>query len=168
MPTKTKTLLGGLSLIAFAAIALGVITHAAWLAQLDVAASTLATRAIDPMNTALFKVVATLGSPATVIGLTALLCLWLWLQQGPVVSLWFAGLQLGGSAITEGFKLLIDRSRPLHQLVLDHGAASVHLVDALLAAHSRSRNPADYCIDWHWLDRDGGDIAGVSARPLPL
>lgn len=76
MPTKTKTLLGGLSLIAFAAIALGVSTHAAWLAQLDAAASTLATRAIDPMNTALFKVVATLGSPATVIGLTALLCLW--------------------------------------------------------------------------------------------
>lgn len=75
MPTKTKTLLGGLSLIAFAAIALGVITHAAWLAQLDAAASTLATRAIDPMNTALFKVVATFGSPATVIGLTALLCL---------------------------------------------------------------------------------------------
>ncbi|WP_340137597.1 phosphatase PAP2 family protein [Lacticaseibacillus paracasei] len=46
-----------------------------------------------------------------------------WLQQEPVVSLWFAGLQLGGSAITEGFKLLIDRSRPLHQLVLDHGAS---------------------------------------------
>lgn len=123
MPTKTKTLLGGLSLIVFAALALGVITHAAWLAQLDAAASTLATRAIDPTNTAIFKVVATLGSPATVIGLTALLCLWLWLKQGPVISLWFAGLQLGGSAITEGFKLLIDRSRPLHQLVLDHGAS---------------------------------------------
>lgn len=94
MPTKTKTLLGGLSLIVFAALALGVITHAAWLAQLDAAASTLATRAIDPTNTAIFKVVATLGSPATVIGLTALLCLWLWLKQGPVISLWFAGLQL--------------------------------------------------------------------------
>ena len=103
MPTKTRTLLGGLSLIAFAAIALGVITHAAWLAQLDAAASTLATRAIDPTNTTLFKVVATLGSPATVIGLTVLLCLWLWFKQGPVISLWFAGLQLGGSASTEGF-----------------------------------------------------------------
>lgn len=123
MPTKTKTLLAGLSLLAFAALALGVIMHAAWLQQLDSVASTLATRAIDPTNTAIFKVVATLGSPATVIGLTALLCLWLWFKQGPVISLWFAGLQLGGSAVTEGFKLLIDRSRPLHQLVLDHGAS---------------------------------------------
>ena len=80
MPTKWKQLVGGLSLMAFAALALGVITHAAWLTQLDAAASTLAARAIDPTNTAIFKVVATL-------------------------------------------KLLIDRSRPLHQLVLDHGAS---------------------------------------------
>ena len=123
MPTKAKTLLGGLSLMAFAALAFGVITHATWLQQLDAAANTLATRAIDPTNTAIFKIIATLGSPAMVIGLTALLCLWLWFRQGPVISLWFAGLQLGGSAITESFKLLIDRSRPLHQLVLDHGAS---------------------------------------------
>lgn len=123
MPTKWKQLVGGLSLMAFAALALGVITHAACLTQLDAAASTLAARAVDPMNTAIFKVVATLGSPATVIGFTLVLCLWLWFKQGPVISLWFAGLQFGGSAITEGFKLLIDRSRPLHQLVLDHGSS---------------------------------------------
>ncbi|WP_461215966.1 phosphatase PAP2 family protein [Lacticaseibacillus sp. GG6-2] len=121
MKTKTQTMLGALLLALFAELALGVHTQAAWVRGIDAAFASLATKAITPLNTTAFKLVGTLGSPATVIGLTCLLCLWLWVKRDLSLAVWVGGLQLGGSAIAELCKQLVARLRPGHQLVADSG-----------------------------------------------
>ncbi|MFD1484265.1 phosphatase PAP2 family protein [Lacticaseibacillus baoqingensis] len=121
MKTKTQTSLGLVMLALFAALALGVRVHAAWLTQLDAGASRIAAQALTPLNTQSFKLIGTLGSPAVVMAATCGLCLWLWWRHAVSLSLWIGGLQVFGAAIAEAIKQLIARMRPLHQLVPDSG-----------------------------------------------
>ncbi|MCO7127506.1 phosphatase PAP2 family protein [Sporolactobacillus shoreicorticis] len=121
MEISQKKIIGIGFLVTFVILATGVVSHAHWIHVLDTSISSLATKSISPMNTQVFKIVAFLGSPVIVIGLTVLLCAYLWTRQGAIISLWIAGIQLFGSAFVAIMKQLVARSRPLHQLVADTG-----------------------------------------------
>ncbi|WP_390404412.1 phosphatase PAP2 family protein [Lacticaseibacillus jixiensis] len=121
MKTKIQQSLGLGLLVMFLALALSVHTQAPWLHTFDAAFSRLASKAVTAPNTVLFKVIGTLASPALVLGLTALLCGWLWHRRDLCLAVWIGGVQLIGSTLAEGFKQLVARLRPLHQLVADSG-----------------------------------------------
>lgn len=121
MPARQKKATGIGLLMTFAYLAYCVVTHATWLQQFDSAAATLLASIVTPANSAVFKIIAFLGSPATVIGITCILCLWLWIRHSAILSLWIGGLQLFGSAIAEVVKKIVARPRPLHQLIPDTG-----------------------------------------------
>ncbi|WP_054664352.1 phosphatase PAP2 family protein [Lacticaseibacillus camelliae] len=123
MNSKVKTFVasGLFLLLLFAGLAWGVADHAPWVRGFDRAVSGFFASAESPLNTGIFKLVGTLGSPATVIGLTAVLCLFLWIKRDLITALWAFGIQLFGSAIAEIIKQLVARARPLHQLVPDTG-----------------------------------------------
>lgn len=122
MKIKQRYLLGGLLLAAFLALALSVAVHAPWVQSLDsaVANSTLL-KPVGPLNTYLFSIVATLGSPLVAMGLTAMLCVLLLIQRDYYKAIWCGGVQLGASAIAYIAKQLLARPRPTHQLVADTG-----------------------------------------------
>lgn len=121
MKTKYQQTLGLLLLLLFTGLAFGVHTHAFWVKNSDLAFAKLATQTITPHNTLIFKAIATLGSPAIVLGATALLCLWLWYRRDLALAIWVGAIQLVGSAIAEVCKQLVARARPIHQLVADSG-----------------------------------------------
>ncbi|WP_155286371.1 phosphatase PAP2 family protein [Lacticaseibacillus zhaodongensis] len=121
MKTKQKNLCGVILLALFAALAVSVKIQSGWLQSFDSGMRTLATKSISPLNTAGFKVIAFFGSPATVIGMTVLLSIWLWYRRDITEALWVLGLQLGDSVIAEIIKMLVARQRPVHQLVPDTG-----------------------------------------------
>ena len=121
MPARQKNLVGAGFLIVFTYLAYCVVTHAVWLQQFDSATATLLAGIVTPANSIVFKAIAFLGSPATVIGITCILCLWLWIRHSAILSLWIGGLQLFGSAIAEVIKKIVARPRPLHQLIPDTG-----------------------------------------------
>ncbi|WP_262315818.1 phosphatase PAP2 family protein [Lacticaseibacillus parakribbianus] len=108
-------------LVLFILLALGVVSHAAWLRHLDAAARGVATRGITPLNTALFKAVAVLGSPASCLIVAAIIGWWLWRRRDAAVALWFTGVQVAGLAAAEIVKGVTGRQRPTHQLVADTG-----------------------------------------------
>ncbi|KRM32573.1 phosphatidic acid phosphatase [Agrilactobacillus composti DSM 18527 = JCM 14202] len=73
------------------------------------------------LNITIFKVIAFLGSPATVFVLTAILCGYLWVYRSPAYSLWVGTIQLAGAGIVEIIKYIVQRPRPIHQVVPDTG-----------------------------------------------
>ncbi|WP_125708269.1 phosphatase PAP2 family protein [Lacticaseibacillus porcinae] len=120
MSTKTSRLLGTFSLAGFATLMIGVMTHAAWLSQLDRQLFKL-TAAKTPINTAFYKLIAQLGSPLIAILLTCALGLWVFFKVNPTTGVFIVFSQFLGSAIAEGFKLIVQRARPTQQLVADTG-----------------------------------------------
>lgn len=122
MQIKKRNLCVGVVILAlFAVLAAGVMNRSAWVQAIDNVTAKVAAGFVRPINTAIFKVIGFLGSPATVIGLTLILCVFLWFKRGGVISLWVAGLQLGGSALAEIIKKVVARPRPTHQLIPDTG-----------------------------------------------
>lgn len=121
MPARQKKATGIGLLMVFAYLAYCVVTHAVWLQKFDSTTATLLAGIVTPANSIVFKAIAFLGSPATVIGITCILCLWLWIRHSAILSLWIGGLQLFGSAIAEAVKKIVARPRPLHQLISDTG-----------------------------------------------
>lgn len=121
MQASSKKAIGTGLLAVFAYLAYCVVSHASWLQQFDSSLAGLVAKTVTPANSIVFKGIAFLGSPATVIGITCILCLWLWLRHGVVLSLWVGGLQLFGSAIAEVIKKVVARPRPLDQLIPDTG-----------------------------------------------
>ncbi|WP_225048427.1 phosphatase PAP2 family protein [Lacticaseibacillus kribbianus] len=114
-------LLAAAALCLFTLLALGVTAHAGWLHVLDATAARTAARAVTPLNTALFTVVAALGSPATCLIVAAAIGWWLWRRRDAAVALWFTGVQVAGLACAELVKGVTARTRPPHQLVADTG-----------------------------------------------
>lgn len=121
MQARQKKIIGTGLLVVFAYLAYCVVTRAAWLKQFDSGSAALIAKTVTPTNSSVFKGIAFLGSPATVMGITCILCLWIWIRHGAVLSLWIGGLQLFGSAIAELIKKLVARPRPLDQLMPDTG-----------------------------------------------
>jgi undecaprenyl-diphosphatase len=105
----------------FAILAVSVVIKASWVTSLDSATRQLASHAISPLNTTLLKGVALLGSPAVAIGLTVILCGYLWYRKAYITSLRIAGIQFSGSAVAEIIKQLVARPRPTQQLIPDTG-----------------------------------------------
>jgi undecaprenyl-diphosphatase len=117
----TKRHLGLGLLAAFAILAMSVVLKADWVTSLDSATRQVASQTISPLNTTLLTGVAFLGSPATAIGLTLVLCGYLWYRKAYVTSIWIAGIQFSGAAIAEIIKQLVARPRPTQQLIADTG-----------------------------------------------
>ena len=113
--------LGAGLLAGFLYLAYCVMRQAVWLQQLDTTVSHLMSRAVTPSNTIVLNAIAFLGSPVVVIALTCILCVWLWVRNSAITSLWIGGLQFLGSVITELAKQIVARPRPLHQLIPDSG-----------------------------------------------
>lgn len=121
MKTTTKRTVGLSLLMIFAILAVSVVVKASWVTSLDSATRQLASHAISPLNTTLLKGVALLGSPAVAIGLTLVLCGYLWYRKAYITSLWIGGIQFSGSAVAEIIKQLVARPRPTQQLIPDTG-----------------------------------------------
>ena len=122
MKTSQRYWLGGLLLAAFLLLAGGVLEHAAWLQALDsTVANSALIKPVGPLNTFLFSIIATLGSPLVAIGLTALFCVVLLLRRDWYAAIWCGGIQLGTSAIAYIVKQVVARPRPTHQLIADTG-----------------------------------------------
>lgn len=120
MSTRTTRLLGTVSLAGFATLMLGVMTHATWLSQLDASLFKLTSHQ-TPAATTFYKVIAQLGSPLIAIILTCILGIWVFFKINQTTGLFIVFSQFLGSAIAEGFKLIVQRARPTHQLVADTG-----------------------------------------------
>lgn len=121
MVNRRKKLFGTGLLVVFIILAISVALHSDWINAFDSSITQLMANAYMPLNTAIFNIVAFLGSPLTVIILTALLCAWLFFKKQVMTSLWLGGIQLSGSAITEIVKQVVARPRPINQLVPDTG-----------------------------------------------
>ncbi|GKT04209.1 phosphatase PAP2 family protein [Furfurilactobacillus entadae] len=121
MKVRQKQVLGSLLLVCFVGLAVSVSGHMTWLQSMDRSVSHMVAKMVGPFNTMILKGVAVLGSPAVVIGLTALLCVVLWIKRNAVISLWFGAVQLVGAAVADMIKQVIARPRPVHQLVADTG-----------------------------------------------
>lgn len=121
MPKLNQRLFnGGIALALFLFLAGGVLTHAAWLSQLDQSARAFVPT-LNNLNTNLMLVIATMGSPLVAVGLSLIIGLILakgkQFEQAAVV----VSLQLGGCAIGFLAKQLVARPRPSTALLADHG-----------------------------------------------
>lgn len=120
MSTRTTRILGTISLASFAILMLGVMTHAVWLNQLDASLFKLTSQQ-TPGTTTFYKIIAQLGSPLVAIILTCSLGIGVFFKISQTTGLFIVFSQFLGSAIAEGVKLIVQRARPTHQLVLDTG-----------------------------------------------
>lgn len=121
MTNRLEKLFGSGLLVIFIILAVSVAFNSDWVNAFDSSVTQLMANAYLPLNTAIFNIVAFLGSPLTVIILTILLCSWLLIKKQVMTSLWLGGIQLSGSAIVEVVKQVIARPRPINQLVPDTG-----------------------------------------------
>ncbi|MGK4018188.1 phosphatase PAP2 family protein [Weissella paramesenteroides] len=121
MTNRREKLFGTGLLVIFIILAVSVAFNSDWVNAFDSSVTQLMANAYLPLNTAIFNIVAFLGSPLTVIILTVLLCVWLFFKKQVITSLWLGGIQLSGSAITEIVKQVVARPRPINQLVPDTG-----------------------------------------------
>lgn len=121
MTNRLEKLFGSGLLVIFIILAVSVAFNSDWVNVFDSSVTQLMANAYLPLNTAIFNIVTFLGSPLTVIILTALLCVWLFFKKQVITSLWLGGIQLAGSAITEIVKQVVACPRPINQLVPDTG-----------------------------------------------
>lgn len=121
MTNRREKLFGTGLLVIFIILAVSVAFNSDWVNAFDSSVTQLMANAYLPLNTAIFNIVAFLGSPLTVIILTVLLCVWLFFKKQVITSFWLGGIQLSGSAITEIVKQVVARPRPINQLVPDTG-----------------------------------------------
>lgn len=121
MKNKQKTLLSFALILAFAILALGVLTNATAITNFDSTISQSTAKLVTPTNTAFFTVVADLGSPLVAITLTVLLAGYVFYKKDRFLACWIILLQFGGSALAEIIKLTIARPRPTHQIIADTG-----------------------------------------------
>ncbi|RZQ59034.1 phosphatase PAP2 family protein [Weissella paramesenteroides] len=121
MTNRREKLFGSGLLVIFIILVVSVAFNSDWVNAFDSSVTQLMANAYLPLNTAIFNIVTFLGSPLTVIILTALLCVWLFFKKQVITSLWLGGIQLAGSAITEIVKQVVARPRPINQLVPDTG-----------------------------------------------
>ncbi|MCH4172163.1 MAG: phosphatase PAP2 family protein [Lactobacillus sp.] len=120
MTLKKRYFYGHALLLIFLFLAVNVMLQTSWLTRMDHQLQTqLATT--STINITIFKTIAFLGSPATVMVLTAILCGYLWFYRSPAYSIWIATIQLTGAGIVEVIKYIVQRARPLHQIVPDTG-----------------------------------------------
>lgn len=121
MSTKSNRLIGALLLLLFGGLMVAVMGHAAWVMALDQQVQTALIPAESPLNTAIFNIIAFCGSPAIVLSLTFLLCVYLWRRGAGQRSLLLGGLQLTIAAGAELVKFIVQRPRPTQQLTADTG-----------------------------------------------
>lgn len=120
MNIKKDYFLGGGLLLLFALLTWSVVMQAAWVGELDRSVQGII-KYDTQMDTRIFEVVALLGSPPVVISLTAAICGYLWVKGRRSDSIWIGACQLLGSGLLLLIKLLVQRPRPIHQLVADTG-----------------------------------------------
>ncbi|NVY96279.1 phosphatase PAP2 family protein [Lactobacillus sp. DCY120] len=120
---KSKTLLfSGLSCLSiFGLLALGVIYRFSGLQTFDDHSLQLATQTITPLKTAILQTISLLGSPRSVVILTVLLCIYLWLRKQRILSLEIASFQSLGALAVILIKNSIARPRPSQQLMAASG-----------------------------------------------
>lgn len=120
MSTKKQMAVGTALIAAFFILMVGVMRDAQWVQVLDGASAHLL-RYSGALNTAIYMAAAKLGSPLIAIGLSLGLSLGLVLLRQPGLASWLLGMQLGGAAVAEGIKFIVQRARPTGQLVADTG-----------------------------------------------
>lgn len=121
MSAKSNRLIGALLLLLFGGLTVAVMGHAVWVTALDQQVQTALIPAESPLNTAIFNIIAFCGSPAIVLSLTFLLCIYLWRRGAGQRSLLLGGLQLAIAAGAELVKFIVQRPRPTQQLTADTG-----------------------------------------------
>lgn len=88
----------------------------------------------SPFLTSVMKLVSTIGNPAILLVVMAVLAIIFWRQHQRFESLWILGTVIGGDFLAEVMKTITARQRPTHQLVPDTGFSfpSVHTLSAVL------------------------------------
>lgn len=92
MTNRLEKLFGSGLLVIFIILAVSVAFNSDWVNVFDSSVTQLMANAYLPLNTAIFNIVTFLGSPLTVIILTALLCVWLFFKKQVITSLWLGGI----------------------------------------------------------------------------
>lgn len=88
----------------------------------------------SPFLTSVMKLVSTIGNPAIVLVMMAVLAVVFWRKQQRFESIWVLVTVIGGDFLAEIIKTITARQRPIHQLVPDTGLSfpSVHTLSAVL------------------------------------
>ena len=88
----------------------------------------------SPFLTSVMKLVSTIGNPAIVLVVMAVLAVIFWRKQQRFESVWVLVTVVGGDFLAEIIKTITARQRPTHQLVPDTGLSfpSVHTLSAVL------------------------------------
>lgn len=88
----------------------------------------------SPFLTSVMKLVSTIGNPAILLVVMAVLAVVFWRQHKRFESVWLLMTVIGGDILAEVIKTITARQRPTHQLVPDTGFAfpSVHTLSSVL------------------------------------
>jgi len=109
-----KEHVGNLLLGLFGIMAVGVIFRAQWVQNLDVIGQQWLTLTPTESLTSLFLIISRIGNHVTLLAVTVVIFVILWLSKKGLLAIWFAGtMAFSGTAVPFILKHLFARSRPI-------------------------------------------------------
>lgn len=110
-----------IALILFLGLTISIQLQPLWLTVLDTNIQQILQPMVDPTRTQILSTLVFFGSPAVDIVLTILLACALWLRRERLLAVWITLIQLGGDVVAFLVKEIIQRPRPVDQLIKDTG-----------------------------------------------
>lgn len=118
---KNWLITGSIALILFLGLTLTVYVDPLWLTVFDSKIQELVLPLVDTTRTQILSTLVFFGSPGIDILLTILLAGAFWIRRERLIAVWIGAVQLGGDALAFLIKEIMQRPRPVGQLVKDTG-----------------------------------------------